>query len=193
MFIAAIGLALAIMAIAAQQAWLDRHFLPSFFLPRHWYILIETVVRIGIAAGGAVLVFGRSRLARLLARAPAMTLSVTTAAVLAIVAGELALRWIHLQPTEWLARDEEPRRQVDPQLGWVLVPAHSGRASVSGRTLDYSTDASGYRVRRVGESVDLERSALVFAGESVMFGEGLAWDETIPAQVSAALGIQSAN
>jgi len=33
----------------------------------------------------------------------------------------------------------------------------------------------------------------VFAGESVMFGEGLAWEESIPAQVSAILGVQSAN
>src|SRR5262249_44174818 len=37
------------------------------------------------------------------------------------------------------------------------------------------------------------RPTLVFAGESVMFGEGLVWDETIPAQVGAMLGIQSAN
>ncbi|HJY35373.1 MAG TPA: hypothetical protein VJ260_10995, partial [Vicinamibacterales bacterium] len=37
------------------------------------------------------------------------------------------------------------------------------------------------------------RPALVFAGESVMFGEGLRWDETIPAQVGAKLGMPVAN
>jgi hypothetical protein len=41
--------------------------------------------------------------------------------------------------------------------------------------------------------VDTSRPTIVFIGESVMFGEGLMWDETIPAQVGAMLRIQSAN
>jgi hypothetical protein len=48
-------------------------------------------------------------------------------------------------------------------------------------------------VRRVQDSVDFDRPTIVFAGESVMFGEGLTWDESIPAQVGALAGIQSAN
>jgi len=115
------------------------------------------------------------------------------AVVLAIASSEIALRWIHRQPTEWLLREEEPRRQEDPELGWVLVPSHVGQPVIGGRPLEYATDASGYRVRQVDEPVDPQRPALVFAGESVMFGEGLAWNESIPAQVSAMLGIQSAN
>jgi hypothetical protein len=122
-----------------------------------------------------------------------MTLQVILAAVLAIASSEFALRWIHLQPTEWLVRDEEPRRQDDPQLGWVLAPRRTGRRPVAERTLEYAVDAAGYRVRRVDEPVNSERPTIVFAGESVMFGEGLAWEESIPAQVSAILGIQSAN
>jgi hypothetical protein len=34
---------------------------------------------------------------------------------------------------------------------------------------------------------------LVFTGESIIAGFGLAWDETIPARVGTLLGIQSAN
>jgi len=192
-FIAAIGIAFVVAGIAAKQSWLDRHFLPSFFMPRHWYVLIETVVRAAIAIAGAALVVGRARLARLLTRAPLTTAGVVVAAVLAVVSSELALRWIRLQPTEWLVREEEPRRQADPELGWVLAPSHVGRPVISGRMLEYATDASGYRVPRVAEPVDCKRPTLVFAGESVMFGEGLAWDESIPAQVSGMLGIQSAN
>ncbi len=187
------GTGLMVAAVAANQSWLDRHFLPSFFIPRHWYVLIETIVRGAIATVGASLVLGRSRLAELLTRAPAMTLQVVAAAALAIAASELALRWIHLRPTEWLVREEEPRRQEDPQLGWVLAPARTGRSHVGGRTVEYAIDAAGYRVRRVEEPVDPRRPTLVFAGESVMFGEGLTWEESIPAQASAILGIQSAN
>jgi hypothetical protein len=190
---AASGFALIIAAAAANQSWLDRHFLPSFFLPRHWYVLIETIVRGAITAAGASLVLGRSRVATLVTRAPTMSLQVVLAAVLAIASSELVLRWILPQPTEWLVRDEEPRRQHDPQLGWVLAPARTGHGTVAGRSLEYAVDATGYRVRRVAEPVDAQRPTIVFAGESVMFGEGLAWEESIPAQVSAMAGIQSAN
>ena len=34
---------------------------------------------------------------------------------------------------------------------------------------------------------------MLFTGESVMFGKGLTWEESIPAQVGAMLGKQSAN
>ena len=190
---AIIGTALVGAAIGATQSWLDRHFLPSFFMPRHWYVLIETAARLAIATAGVSLVLGRARLARLLTRAPLRTLSIGAAAVLAVICSELVLRSMHLQPTEWQAREEEPRRQEDATLGWVLTPARTGRTVVSGRTLVYATDPSGYRVRRVEDPVDAERPTLIFAGESVMFGEGLSWDETIPAQVGAALGLQTAN
>src|SRR5262249_45297246 len=65
--------------------------------------------------------------------------------------------------------------------------------TVGDRTIDYTLDPAGYRVRRLDEPVDPERPTVVFAGESVMFGEGLAWEETVPAQVGAMMGVQSAN
>ena len=191
--VAASGLALIVAAIAANQPWLDRHFLPSFFLPRYWYVWIESSVRAAFAVTGLVLVVARSRVARMLTQTPGLTLQVFVAAVLALGAGELTVRWMHLRPTGWLRPEAEPRRQADPQLGWVLVPGRVGHASVSGRSIDYAIDADGYRVRRVEDPVDRERPAIVFGGESVMFGEGLTWEESIPAQVGTRLGVQSAN
>jgi hypothetical protein len=188
-----LGGALTVAAAAASQPWLDRHFLPSFFLPRPWYVLIETAVRVGIATAGVWLVLARARIARALTREAGMAVGVLAAAVLAVLAGEAALRWISWRPTEWLAAEEEPRRREDARLGWVLVPARSGDRVVSDRTLEYAIDAAGYRVRHVSEPVDPQRPTLVFAGESVMFGEGLTWEESIPAQVGVMLGIQSAN
>jgi len=191
--VAAVGLALIVAAVAATQSWLDRHFLPSFFVPRHWYVAIESSVRIAIAAAGLILVLTRSALARLVTREPFLTLQVIAAAVLAIGAGAVAIDRIQLRPTEWLQPDEEPRRQEDAQLGWVLAPGRVGRANVGGRSIDYAIDANGYRVRRVDEPVDRDRPTVVFGGESAMFGEGLTWNESIPAQVAALAGIQSAN
>jgi len=191
--VALVGLALVVAAAAANQAWLDRHFLPSFFVPRHWYVWIESAVRLLIAGAGLGLMLGRRRVARLLTGAPALTLAVIAAALLAVVAGEFVLRIVNVRPTEWLLPDEEPRRQDDAELGWVLAAARTGHSRVGGRPIDYAIDAAGYRVARSDEPVDREQTTLVFAGESVMFGEGLWWDETIPARAAAMLGIQSAN
>lgn len=189
----AVGLALVCAALLANQSWLDRHFLPSFFVPRRWYVWIESAVRIGIAAIGLLLVLARGRVARVLTRSPVLTLQVLAAALLAVVAAEFAVRRMHQQPAEWQLRDEEPRRQEDAQLGWVLVPGRVGHVSIGGRSIEYAVDSAGYRVRRAGESVNAEGPAIVFGGESVMFGEGLTWEESIPAQVESLTGIQSAN
>ncbi len=191
--LAAIGAALVGAAILADQAWLDRHFVPSFFVPRGWYVGIESAARACVAGAGVAVLLCRSRVARLLTRKPGTVLGVLVAAVLGVVASELALRAVRLRSSEWLVQDEEPRRQEDPRLGWVLAPGRVGRAVVGGRALDYAVDAAGYRVRGLDEPVDVARPTLVFVGESVMFGEGLTWDESIPAESGAMLGMQSAN
>jgi hypothetical protein len=181
-------------ALATRQAWLDRHFLPSFFTPRSWYVGIETSVRAAMALAGAWLVlFARPWIARLVNRAPGAVARVAIAVVLAIVAGEVALRWVHVRPTAWLFAAEEPLRRPDPILGWTLASARVGRNTKAGRVVEYAIDPSGCRVPRLDAPVDPRRPTIVFAGESVMFGEGLTWKESIPAQVGAVTGFQSAN
>jgi hypothetical protein len=192
--VASIGGALLVCALLANQRWLDRHFLPSWFLPRHWYVLIESSVRVVMAAVGVSLaLFVRPRVGRFIASAPARVLHATIAAVLALGASELVLRRVHLRAGEWLLPDEEPRRRPDPRLGWTFVPGRNGHSTIGGRLVDYAFDSAGYRVRRVEEPVDPERPTILFTGESVMFGEGLTWEESVPAQVGAMMGMQSAN
>jgi len=191
--VASLAAACLVCAAITNQRWLDRHFLPSFFLPRVWYVRIELFARIFLTAIGAALLFALPRLGRLAARAPMTMVNVALAAALAIGAGELALRRTHLQPVAWLFPQEEPRRQPDAILGWTLVPARVGGNTIAGRAVEYAIDPSGFRVRRLDEPVDRERPTILFSGESVMFGEGLTWEESIPAQVGAMTGVQSAN
>jgi len=192
--VAAIGIACLAIAVGANQRWLDRHFLPSFLWPRLWFTLIETSVRIGLAALGAWIVTdARRTIGRFAQRTPSLALHSAIAVVLALVAAEAALKYVKLQPGEWLFPDEEPRRQPDSRLGWVFVPSRTGHMMIGGRDIAYTFDAHGYRVASLDASVDLQRPTMLFAGESVMVGEGLRWDETIPAQVGATLGIPSAN
>jgi hypothetical protein len=192
--IASVGTAFLLCAVLANQRWLDSHFLPSWFLPHQWWVLIESSVRVMLAAVGVSLALWlRPRLGRLIAATPARVVLSAVAAVLALVAGEVVLRHVQLRPTGWLVAEEEPRRRRDPRLGWTVVPARTGHNTVGGRVIDYSFDPAGYRVRRDDEPVDPEQPTILFIGESVMFGEGLTWEESIPAQVGAMIGIQSAN
>ena len=189
-----IGAACIAIAIGANQRWLDRHFLPSFLWPRHWYALIETSVRVGVGALGAWVVTGaRTRAGRLARREPALAVNVAIAVALALGASEVALKYVKIQPAEWLFPEEEPRRQPDARLGWTFVPSRSGHKTIGGRDITYTFDSHGYRVGSLDEQVDPDRPAILFTGESVMVGEGLTWAESVPARVSAALGIQSAN
>ena len=192
--IALIGAALLASAIAANQRWLDSHFLPTFFVTRQWYVFLEDIVRVAAGMLGVSLgLLARPRVGRFVARAPASALHVLIAAAMALGASEFVLRHVQLRPSEWLWADEEPRRQADPRLGWTFVPARTGRSAIGGRVVEYAFDPAGYRVRSVGEPVDPERPTILFTGESVMFGEGLTWEESIPAQVGAMMGLQSAN
>ncbi|HEV8345557.1 MAG TPA: hypothetical protein VGQ16_03225 [Vicinamibacterales bacterium] len=192
--VALLGAALVLCAVAANQPWLDRHFLPSYFLPRRWYVLLETCIRVAIAVLGVWLALVvRPRAGRFAARAPAVFVAVGVAAVLAFGASELALRGLHLRPAEWLFPDEEPRRRRDARLGWTLEPSRTGHNTIAGRVVDYAIDSAGYRVRRVDEPVDPDRPTILFTGESMMFGEGLRWEESVPARVGAMMGMQSAN
>jgi hypothetical protein len=190
--VALIGFVLIACAIAASREWFDAHFLPSFFVMRATQLRIATVVRFVAAVAGAWLALaGRSRVSRLLMTPRVIRLTVGVA--LALVCSEVVLRWMPVRPTEWQIALEEPRRVPDPRLGWRNAAAHTGRAAAGGRIVEYAFDRSGYRVRRAGEPVDPGAPTILFVGESVMLGFGLAWSETVPALVAEQLHVQSAN
>jgi hypothetical protein len=181
-------------ALIANQRFLDRHFVPSFFLPRHWYVVIQTCARLVMAILGTWLALvARGRAGRFAARTPAGAFRAVMAVVLALGASEIILSRVLLRPGEWLSAKDEPRRQPDPRLGWTWIPDRTGYKSIGGRIIDYSIDPAGYRVSRVDEPVDPERPTILFTGESVMFGEGLTYEESVPAQVGAMMGVQTAN
>jgi hypothetical protein len=188
------GLALLVAVVAANQTWLDRHFLPSFLMTRHRYVQIETIVRLFLGTIGVLLIFMARPAARLVTpRTAQLALSVVIAAALAVVAGELALEHLGLGPTAWLSREDEPRRQPNLRLGWTLMPARVGHKTIGNHAVEYAIDAAGYRVHSLAEPVDHDRPAILFAGESMMFGAGLAWVESVPAEVGGIMNIQSAN
>jgi hypothetical protein len=195
---AAIAAALLAAAILMNQAWVDRHFLPGFYPTHQQYSVLVLAARAVMTALAAWLtIVARPRLARFVERDPSgalsLSVSVVVAILLALGASEVALRVIVMRPSEWLWRNEEPRRQADARLGWTFGPSRAGHVEIGGRTIEYAFDAAGYRVSHQGDAVDLSRPTILFIGESMMDGEGLTWEESIPAQTGSMLGAQSAN
>jgi len=197
--VALIGIVFLVCAIRADQGWLDRHFMPSFFESRRVYVQAASSARVAAGALAVALLFiARPRIGRLVARLPPRTLigdvaRISLAVALALGTSELVLRSTFRRAAMERPADEVPYRRRDQRLGWVFVPARTGRDKAGGRMIEYAFDSAGYRVRRADESVDPERQTIVFTGESVMVGNGLNWEESVPAQVEALLGTQSAN
>jgi hypothetical protein len=191
------GLAVLLLggALAADQAWFDRHFLPIFAIQHSLIVTAEQGLRIfAILMAAMLLLIARRPIAVLLSRATVGgILRVVLAGALALGTVELILRVHPLHPHDADPLELEPRRQSDPLLGWKFLPSRSVVAREAGRAVPYSFDAAGYRVPAAGAKIDVTRPTLIFTGESIIVGFGLAWEETIPARVSALLGIQSAN
>jgi hypothetical protein len=192
--VACLGGGILACVIAADQQWFDRHFLPGFFGSRAKYIQMESYARVAAAALGVALVLVvRRPIARFVAHRPERALHAVLAIVLAFGASELVLRQRHLRAAEEVPAQNEPRRRLDPRLGWVFVPSRAGYQIKDGRVVEYAFDRNGYRVRRVDEPVDPDRPTILFMGESMMVGERLTWQETIPAQTGEIMKIQTAN
>lgn len=192
--VACIGCALFAFALAANQQWFDRHFLPAFFVSRVKYVRVEQSVRIAMAVlGAAIALIARRPIANAVAQNHARTVHVALAIALAFGASELMLRQTYLRAAEEVPARKEPRRHLDSRLGWLFIPSRRGYQSNNGRRVEYAFDRRGYRVRGVDEPVDLECPSIIFTGESIMVGEKLRWDETIPAQTEKIVGIQSVN
>jgi hypothetical protein len=191
--------ALASWALAADEAWIDRHFLPQFRLSRVW--LVAGIEAARAAAAGLALVLAlpiRRRLGRLAEQRSFRELALAAAptavgVVLAFGATELTLRVTGNFSHARELRLQEPLRRRDREIGWVVIPGRVGFDEIGGRRIAYAFDGQGLRVEAPGQTVDLRRPVVVFAGESVMMGKGLHGAETIPAQVQAMTGLTSAN
>jgi len=166
-----VGIALVACGLIADRPWFDRHFLPSFFVSRHLYLLAFSLVRTAVAAIGIMLAIRvRPRLGRYVARMPATDVTadvarITLAFFLALGTSELILRLTFRRSSEEQPASQAPLRRRDPTLGWVFVPDRSSHDSTAGRTVEYTFDSVGYRVRGPGQSVNPDLPTVLFTGE----------------------------
>jgi len=179
------------LAVAFDDAWLERHILPEFFQPRDEQLRLLDGVRAGLLLLAVLLIWPvRPWLAR---HRFVDILPTLVAVVLAFGAGEVLLRVLPWYSIHQLPAQREPQRERDPRLGWRYRPDRVGRGELGGRSLEYAFDPAGHRVARRGEAVDYAQPSVLFLGESIVGGHGVTYDETIPARVGARLGLQPAN
>ena len=196
---AAFGLGLVAFAAAAGRGWTERHFLPTWAWGWDVQLRIVLVLRILLALAGLLLILlVRPRLVRAVAAGRGRDILFGSLSALLAVGAALGVTEIVLRTRTWHAVQErpesvEPRRLRDPLLGWTFLPNHVGSVSLGGRAVHYASDANGYRVPVGGRAIDFQRPTAIFAGESIVFGYGLEWTETIPAQFERMTGIQAAN
>ena len=191
-----VGIALLACAWAMDEQWLATHFPPDYSPP---YSLIRDLVqmaRIVLAVAGIGVIFlVRGKAGLILERGVSGTRLLLVAAVilaiiLALGAADLVLgssEWGSVEPRHRLG---EPLRKRDPMLGWVLMPSHTGYLVTGGRRIRYSNDAFGYREPDQNHAPDFARPTIVLAGESVMGGFGLQWDESIAGQLAPLMKTQ---
>jgi hypothetical protein len=185
-------------ALGMDATWQWNHFLPTWAWPWSLQQRILLGLRLIVAAlGVAVLLFFRPWLVRAAkagrgreALIAILTATLAVAAAFAVTEAVLHTRTWRSVQERW---DQEPQRVRNAEYGWSFVPNHAGSVVLNGRAVHYATGPFGYRAAHAGEGPDFARPTIVFAGESIVFGYGLDWRDTIPAQVQAMTGIQAAN
>ncbi|MEA3033919.1 MAG: hypothetical protein QOH86_1935 [Sphingomonadales bacterium] len=193
-----VGAAVLLLALRMGEGWAHRHFLPAWAYDWDTQLRILLLLRLIVAATGLIVLFlfrpwlvrafraGRGRQALI----ALLTSALAVIAALAVTEGVIRTKTWRSVQERW---DQEPVRTREPLYGWGFLPNHEGTVRLDGRIVHYATGPYGYRAPAAGVGVDLAKPTLVFAGESLVFGYGLDWPDTIPAQVQAITGIQAAN
>jgi hypothetical protein len=197
LLVGAIALLLLFLAARMTRNWTERHLLPDILVPSDWLINIVQAERVIMAAVGLLLLLliiprpGRS--VAKCGKAALRALIIGIAILLALPASEAAMQMFSGRKGEsWNFRDE-PLRRTDPLLGWSYVPSRRVIDSEFPSQPLYVIDSHGYRVPPKVGWLDRAAPSVLFAGESIMFGKGLDWHETLAGRFQGLSGIQSAN
>jgi len=83
--------------------------------------------------------------------------------------------------------------RVDETGNYVPIPSRVKDFAVQGRSVRYEIDAEGNRAASVRNASDPRAATLLFTGESITLGWGVAYEESYPALVGRDLGVQSVN
>jgi hypothetical protein len=194
--LAAGACALLVVAWRCDLSWFEVHALRLRCATAPSQVRVSALLRLVAAGSGVALLAALRPIYRRVARAGfpwGLVLRIGMAVVLALVVSELVLRHAMSLGVVPLPKHGLPPARDDPRLGWVLDGPRTFHIVDDGRSVEYTTDAGGDRVRSEGDLPDPDSPTVLFVGESITFGLGLLWDETYPAIVGKRLGLQVVN
>jgi hypothetical protein len=161
-------------------------------------LVYETCARWGAALSAAfVALVVRPKLARWLAQprgraAWYAAARITGAVLLALVACDVFFRF---KETRRRLEDDAglPPMRVDATGNYVPIPSRVKESEVQGRSIRYEIDADGNRAATTRDVTDIDAPTILFTGESITEGWGVAYEHSYPSLVGGALGVQSVN
>jgi hypothetical protein len=116
---------------------------------------------------------------------------VALALALGLGVSEVALRALGMpKKHDFRGSCDNEMGQPDSRTGWVWRGPYARTVNQGGRPIDFAFDEQHDRVRAPGVEEDPQRPTVLLAGESIMAGHGLTWDESLPGLLGAALGVQ---
>jgi hypothetical protein len=182
------------LAFVGAAWWLDVGWLVRRFGLESSHLYFAAIERgVLVVAGLALILIARPKLGRWVARVGgaeslATCVRFALALSLSLVASEVGLRALRLPRG---CHEMAPSTAAkDPRYGWLFKPSTSVTMEFAGRPVRLDFNADHNRARSPADLPDPARPTILFVGESVTAGHGLAWDETFPAIVGAALGVQ---
>jgi hypothetical protein len=197
----ALGVAALVWAWHADLRYCERHFCAECVA----YDAYQVAAAYGWRAGGALvglllLFYVRPRAGRWAGcRPPAECLAtcgrMTMALALALVAAEIGLRVLHLpRPKDKAKTIEVAIGESNDRYGWLFTASKATVIEHAGhRSVEYAINAEHDRAPTVDTLPDRSKPSILVVGESLAAGHGLPWDETFPALVGDALGLQVVN
>ncbi|NWK94378.1 hypothetical protein DM806_01485 [Sphingobium lactosutens] len=193
-----IGLACLFLAIHMDEDWTGRHVLPDILVSSDWLMMIVRIERIILVLlAAAVLLVICPRIGRIRANGRADPVlrgaGIGLAVLLAIPVSEALIRAVNGRASQSWNPVNEPLRHTDPLLGWANIPARRGVDLDYPSRPVYFLDRHGYRVAAHGRTIGRHAPSIMFLGESILFGKGLDWSQTVAGRVESSSRIQSAN
>lgn len=187
------GLLLIAQAVRMNRPWAARHLLPDILLPSNWLLAIVQAERLCLVAIACALLWAARLIATGRGDKAWRGIVIGMAALLALPASEGALQLISGRYDRLWEPDDQPLRRADPWIGWTYQPSRNAADPEFAARPFYAIDSHGYRVAASGRQIDFNAPSILFVGESIMFGKGVNWRDTLAGRMEALSGIQSAN
>ena len=201
LLVGALGVAALAWAWHADLRYCERHFCAELVANDSYKLGAAYCWRAGAAIVGFLLLFiVRPRAGRWAeSRPPAACMAacgrIGVALALAVVASEVGLRVLHLpRPKDKSGTIEVAIGEPNDRYGWLFTASKATVLDHGGnRKVEYAINAEHDRAPTVDAVPDHSKPSILFVGESLTAGHGLPWEETYPALVGDALGMQVVN